>query len=212
MKEESTDTLSNLKRWHEGEKTGLNTLLSHNLSWIRDRVRCRLGPKLRQRFESCDIVQDAALQFLQYGPRFLVSDEKHFRALVAKIVENILRDKHDWFNARRRAISLERPLPADTVLFLSQRKGSVPTPSEDAQRHEEEAWLRLGIEILDPADREVIVLHQWDHQSFSEIGKQLGITPESAWKRHKKAVKRLAEKIGALRRGDFTSLEDDNHS
>ena len=55
--------------------------------------------------ESSDIVQDAALQFLKYGPRFILSDEEKFRALLVRIVENVLRDKHDWFSARRRAIA-----------------------------------------------------------------------------------------------------------
>jgi RNA polymerase sigma-70 factor (ECF subfamily) len=212
MNIEPTDTRHNLKKWHEGDKAGLGALLERNISWIQARVRKRLGAKLRQRLESCDVVQDAALQFLQYGPRFLISDEKHFRALLARIVENTLRDKNDWYEARRRAITLERPLPTDTVLYLSQKMESIPTPSKDAQRHEEEAWIRLGIELLDPDEREVLVLHQWDHMSFADIGKQLNIKPESAWKRHKRAVKKLAIKIGDLRRGDFSSLEDDYRS
>jgi RNA polymerase sigma factor (sigma-70 family) len=212
MDSKPTDTLQKLEQWHRGEKAGLDTLLKRNLDWIQARVRQRLGTKLRQRLESCDIVQDAALQFMQYGPRFLVSDERHFRALVARIVENILRDKHDWFEARRRAIARERPLPTDTVLYLNQKKDSVLSPSEDAQRNEEEAWIRLGIELLSPDDREVLVLHQWDHKSFNEIGKHFNITPESAWKRHKRAVKHLAEKIGDLRRGNLSCLEEESLS
>ena len=94
------------------------------------------------------------------------------------------------------------------MLFLNQKKESIPTPSKAAQRNEEEAWIRLGIELLKAEDREVLVLHQWDHMSFTDIGKHLGITPESAWKRHKRAVKNLAEKIGGLRRGDYSYLED----
>lgn len=203
-----TETLDDLQRWHQGEEGALNKLLKRNLSWIRARVRKRLGPELRQRVESSDIVQDAMAQFLQYGPRFLISDENHFRALVARIVENVLCDNYDWFTARRRAIAKAHPLPGDSVLDLDCRAGKGRTPSTSAQHHEEEGWIRLGMELLQPRDREIIVLHQWECLSFSEIGKRLGISVNSAWKRHKRAVYRLGEKVGALRRGNMSCLEE----
>ena len=127
-------------------------------------------------------------------------------------MENVLRDKHDWFTARRRAIARERPLPADSVLYLNTDKGSDRTPSQSAQHHEEEAWIRLGMELLEPEDREVLVLHQWDHLPFTEVGKRLGISGKSAWQRHNRAVSCLAEKVGDLRRGRFDVLYEDNSS
>ena len=69
-----TETSVSLKKWHQGDMASLETLLKRHLSWIQNRVRQRIGTKLRHQLESCDIVQDAALQFLQYGPRFLLSD------------------------------------------------------------------------------------------------------------------------------------------
>jgi RNA polymerase sigma-70 factor (ECF subfamily) len=207
-----TDTADLLKSWHHGKEASLRDLLSRNLEWIYERVRQRLGDRLRLRLESCDIVQDAAVQFLQYGPRILVSDEKKFRALLARIVENVLRDKNDWFTARRRAISLEQPLPEDTILYLDPGEGQPKTPSMSAQRHEEEAWLRLGMELLDPEDRELLVLRQWDHLSFEEIGERLKITGDAAWMRHKRAVDHLAKKVGDLRRGRLAFLEEENSS
>jgi RNA polymerase sigma factor (sigma-70 family) len=212
MTSDPSDTKSHLKAWHRGEEASLRSLLSRNLDWIHERVRQRLGDGLRQRLESCDIVQDAALQFLQYGPRFLLSDEKKFRTLLARIVENVLRDKHDWFSAKRRAVALEQPLPDDTVLDLDPRKGIVKTPSMSAQRHEEEAWLRLGMELLDPEDRKILALRQWDHLAFEEIGERLSISGDAAWMRHKRAVDRLAKKVGDLRRGRFSSLDEDSES
>lgn len=212
MKSNHTETLQHLQKWHQGERDGLNALLNRHLSWIRDRVRKRLGNKLRQRVESCDIVQDAVLQFLQYGPRFLVSDDEQFRALLTRIVENVVCDKYDWFTARRRAVALEQPLPLDTILYLSQQSGRIKTPSTSARRNEEEAWIRLGIELLDPEDRELLILRQWENLPFSKIGKHLGVSTKTAWKRHKNALYHLSDKVGELRRGNLSCLTEDNTS
>lgn len=199
MNSGKTETFHNLERLHKGKRDGLETLLNRHLGWIQNHVRRRLGPKLRRMIDSSDVVQEAVVEFLQYGPRFLVSDENHLRALLARIVENVLRDKNDWYAARRREMALERPLPPDTVLCLDRKKGSVKTPSKSAQRHEEEAWIRLGIELLDPEDREVLVFRQWDNLSFVEIGERLNLSSGAAWMRHSRALGKLAKKVRDLR-------------
>jgi len=206
MKSHQTMTSRCLERWNQGKSSGLTDLLERHLPWIRSRVRKRIGPRLRRMVESSDIVQDAAMQFFQYAPRFSMSDEEHFRALLARIVENVLRDKHDWFTARRRRVSLERPLPTDTVLDLDSPLAARRTPSQACEQHEKEAWVRLGIELLDPNDREVIVLRQWENLPFDEIGERLDISANAARMRNERAVGRLGKVIGSLRRGHLDRL------
>jgi len=193
---------------HGGDPTALAALLERNLDWIHQRVSRRLGPVLRKKGETCDYVQDAMVQFLRYGPRIQVNDEGHFRALLARIVENTLSDQHDWFTRARRRVSREHPLPGDSVLSLDEPRDTVTTPSKAAQHHEEEALIRLGMELLDPEDRNIIALRQWENLPFHQIGERLGITPEAAGKRHNRAVARLAKKVGALRRGDLRCALD----
>jgi RNA polymerase sigma factor (sigma-70 family) len=201
---------TDLQKWHQGKREGLEALLDRHLAWIKARVRDRLGDGLRRKVDSGDIVQDAILKFLQHGPRFTVSDEDHFRALIARIVENVLRDKHDWFTAKRRSIALERPLPPETVLCIEPGKGDVRTPSQSAQIHEEEAWIRLGMEILEPRHREMLVFHLWEHLSFSEIGNRIDLAPDAAWKRYNRAIIRLSETVGDLRRGILPVIEEED--
>jgi len=206
MGNENTMTSQCLTRWNKGEEEGLETLLEHHLPWILNRVRKRLGPELRNMVESSDIVQDAAIQFFRYGPRIHISDENHFCALLARIIENVLRDKHKWFTARRREVARARPLPDDTVLHLDPPRASIQTPSQSLDRHEREAWVRLGMEILGPEDQEVLVLRQWEGLSFNEIGERLGISANAARMRSERAVTRLGRKIGALRRGKISNI------
>src|SRR5262245_5246401 len=114
-------------------------LLERHLPWLRAEVRRQLGPELRKKAETEDFVQDAALNVLRFSPRFVVADEDQFRALLARIVVNVVRHKHEWFTARRRRLALERPLPTDSVLRL----GSPGSPSGFAEQAEREALVRL---------------------------------------------------------------------
>jgi RNA polymerase sigma-70 factor (ECF subfamily) len=190
-----------LRRWKEGEAGAIDALLDSHLPWVQRLVRKRLGSALRSKAETNDFVQDAMLQFLRYGPRVMLSDSSHFRGMMARIVENTIRDRNDWFKARRRTISRERPLPSDTVLSLDPpRDEGAASPSRAAQANEDEAWIRLGIEFLDPPDRQLVVLRQWDSSTFEQIGSELGITSNAAEKRYRRAVNRLGDLIGVLRR------------
>lgn len=197
-----------LQQWHSGNRQGLEALIERHLSWIHAQVRKRMGPNLRKKAETCDYVQDAMIQFLQYGPRFIMSDDAAFRALMVQIVENTLRDKNDWFTACRRNIARERPLPPDTVLSLDPPEKQTGTPSRSAERHEREAWIRLGMEFLEPEDREVLVLRQWEKRSLAEIGEHFGTTQKAAWMRHNRALKRLGTIIWELRSGRVAQLSE----
>jgi RNA polymerase sigma-70 factor (ECF subfamily) len=149
------------------------------------------------------------VEFLRYGPRFTLSDENHFRALLLRIVQNVLRNRHDWFLARRRNIAQERPLPSETVLSLDPPRNSVKTPSRLIAQHEQEAWVRMGLEFLEEEHRDIIVLRKWDELPFEEIGKRLGVSSNAARMRHRHAVLKLEEMIWKLRRGTIPSVSEE---
>ena len=212
MSDETSQTLLHLEQWNGGDPAGLDALLSRHLPWIRAHIRRRMGPLLRKKAESCDYLQDVMVEFLRYGPRIQVSAGAQFRALLVRIVESALRDKHDWFTARRRAISRERPLPPDTVLRIDPPRERSETPSVEADNHERQAWLRLGMELVDPGDREVLVLRQWDGLPFPEIGKRLALSEDAARMRYNRAVGRLADDVGRLRRHGLPEIEETNRT
>lgn len=206
MKMGKTETSVLLEQCHEGDPNGLDTLVERHLPWIHDKVRQKLTPLLRGKGETCDYVQDAMVQFLRYGPRFTLADEEHFRAMMLRIVESTLLNRYDWFTAQRRAIARERPLPTDTVLSLDPLHSNAKTPSTSAQGHEQEAWIRLGIEFLDPEYREILVLRKWEDLSFNVIGERLGISSEAARKKCSRAINRLSDKVWELRAGNLSGL------
>jgi len=201
MSDIKSETAHHLTQWHQGDQEGLNLLLKRHLPWIRKHVQKRLGPKLRGMFESGDIVQEAVIQFLKYGPKILISDDQQFRAFLACIIENVLRDKNDWYTAKRREIARQHPLPSDTVLQLDSNYHSDKTPSKYVERHEREAWLRLGMELLTPKDREILILRQWNSMPYDKIGDRLDISANTARMRNDRAIGRLAKIVWDLRCG-----------
>jgi len=203
---ENTKTSQFLEQWHGGDRQALDALLERHLPWLLQQAHRKLSPLLRRKAETVDYVQDAMVQFLRFAPRFVVSNETAFRALLWKIVENTLLNKYDWYTARRREIARERPLPSDTILSLDPPRDSVRSPSRSAEYHEQEAWLRLGLEFLEPDDREVIVLRKWDNLKFAEIATRFGLSLSGARMKHNRALRKLGDIVWSLRSGDMEHL------
>lgn len=192
-----------VQRWHQGDAQALHELVRRDLPWIRHRVRQRLGDALRQHGDTEDFLQEAILDILAYTPRFVPVDGDSWRGIVTQIVENQLRGKHEFYGRLRRDRARQQPLPDDSVLLLDPRRRTATTPSQRAVRNEEEAWLRLALDLVDPDDRDVIVMREWAGKAFAEIGSDLGIGENTARMRFQRALCRLADQVEALRRGQI---------
>jgi RNA polymerase sigma factor (sigma-70 family) len=188
--------------------TDMELVLKRHLSWIQSCVHNKLGDFRRSKADTGDIVQESLIQFLRYGPRIKLSNDNQLRALLSRIIENVIRDRYAWFTARRRNIARERPLAPDTVLNLDPPQGKPKSPSQIVANQEEEAWTRLGMELLDPREREVIILHHWEDMSFMKIGKMLGMSKVGARKRYIRALTLLVETVEALQGGRLDSVLD----
>lgn len=189
-----------LERWHQGDENAVRELVERDAPWVLDHVRRRLGAGLRKRVDSVDVVQEAMLEVLRYAPRFVAPDQARFRGLMVRIVENVLREQHRFFHARRRAMSREADGATAAALQLSDSGAS---PSGAAVAREDQRWLRLGLELLGPEDRKIIVLRQWDEMPFDEVGRSLGVTEDAARMRFRRALARLARKVKSLRDGTW---------
>lgn len=199
-------TIALLQRMHEGDREALVALIERNLDWVREHVHRRLGPVLRGKAETVDFVQDAMIDFLEYGPRFELSSDEQLRALLARIVENNLRDDNRKLRRERRDVGRERGRATDTVLRLDPPRKSIATPSRVAEREERHEWIRLALEFLDPADRQVIWLREWEGKTFDEIAAVMELTESGARMRYNRALPKLAEHVGRLRRGMLANM------
>ena len=201
MSDEQTREL--LQRWHAGERGAIDALVARDLPWIARYVKTRLGPFLRGRGETADYVHDALLDVLGYVPRFVTGNRAGFRSLLARMIENHLRDAHDHHAAQRRTPLRERPVPSDSVLDLDRPQETVTQPSSKAEQREEALWVRLAIEMLEREDRQVILLREWQGLEFAAIGEQIGIREDAARMRYRRALPKLAAQLEQVRCGGF---------
>ncbi len=201
MAEAEDRTPGLLERWHQGDEQALAELVQLHVGWLREHVERRLGAFLRARADVDDYLQDAIGDFLRYGPRFQVRDGAQFRSLLAKIAENTLRDRNDWFRAKRRHLGTQVVLGNDSVLPLDPALQRSTTPSRDASRTETRDWVRLALELLEAEDRKILIEREYEDRSFVDIGNDLGMTANATRMRWARAVARLAELMRELQGG-----------
>ncbi len=200
-----SETRELLLRWRNGDSAALEALLREHLPWIERLVRERLGAQLRQRHDTQDIVQAALIEVLRDGPRFVLSDSEHLRALLSRLVENVLRVHVRHAQAERRDVRREVAAPpGDTLVFLDRRPADMPTPSQAASADEARAWVRLALEMLDPEDRDVVLWREYQGQSFQEVAQRLSVSEDAARMRFNRALPKLAKKLEQLRAGHVT--------
>jgi len=199
MENGQNETTRLLERWYQGDDAALTALLQRHLPTIRAMVRKRTSAYLRKREETGDYVQEAVLKFLRAGPSVRIESEKSLCAFLARVVENMLRDRYDYYIAPRRGRS--RP-----ITLYTQAGTTDTTPSEIVGEEEEHHLVRAAMEFLQPADREIVFLHRWEKKTYVEAGAVLGISPDTAAKRFSRAMTRLSGVVRRLRLGQLDPL------
>lgn len=201
------ETRELLIRWHGGDNDALAALVERDLTWLSDHVRRHLGPRLRRLNDTHDMIQNAMVEVLRCGPRFVVADRNHFRNLIARMVGNVLCGEHDRLTAAKRDVDREQHLGSgEGIAWLVDDERGRESPSEEASRSELSAMVRLALELLEPEDRRLIVWREYQGESFAEIASRLGQKEDAARMRFQRALPRLAAELTRLRKRDLSSL------
>lgn len=195
-----------LQRWHQGDAAAMARLVELHLPWLQAHLERRLGAFLRERAEPADYLQDIVVEFLRDGPRFQVRDAEQFRRLLGCVAENTLRDRNDWYRAKRRDLGRNAPLPSESVLALDPAFATSETPSRVAAAVEMREWVRLALELLPLQDRRIILARDYDDRSFVDIGEEIGMTAAAVRMRWVRAVGRLADTMQKLRAGEVEAV------
>lgn len=193
------ETVQLLDRWYDGNQDALAELLDRNIGWMRVQVRKHLSPAMRKKFDSMDLVQEGAVRLLKYGPRFAPKNQAQFRSLLSQMILNLVRDRYDALKAGRRNVSREEQLPSQGLSRVKDLRKTITLPPQAAERREIQEWIRLGLELVDPEDRQVIYLRQYEELPFDEIAKRLELAnSDAARMRFNRALPKLARKIREL--------------
>jgi RNA polymerase sigma-70 factor (ECF subfamily) len=203
-----SDTRDLLLRWHGGDQDALAAIVQQEADWMAAHVHRRLGARLRRRQDTQDIVQHTMLEVLRAGPRFVVSDRGQLRALLGRMVENVLRGRAHHDAAAKRDVRREIPPPPasrDSILMLDPPAADT-APDAAADRTETREWVRLALELLDSEDREIIVLRDFEGLAFAEAAQRLDLTEDAARMRYRRALPRLAKMLTKLRQGELGAV------
>ena len=202
------DTQDLLHRWHEGDAEALAALVERDRGWVEGRVRKRRGVALRRHGDTLDDFQELMLRALRYSPKFVCANRLQFRALLARMIENLVADKARSLGSRRHEVHVESL--SGSQLSLVPGVGDATGPVEAASRAEDIAWMRLGLEFLGDAERDVVWQRQFEERSFVEIAATAGATEDAVRMRFQRALLRLAAIVQRLRAGELDGLLADD--
>jgi len=138
-----------------------------------------MGPEIRSKLESMDLVQDALMCALRDLGDFTYRNEGDFLRWLTKIAENRLRDNIDKLHTDKRNIRREirlddRGRSIDGVFVGTADPIKATTPSVIMSRREDLDKLEKAIDKMKPEYREVIILAKIEELSYRQIGDRLG--------------------------------------
>ena len=159
-----------LKEAKAGSPEALDRLYERVAGRLLAIIRLRLGPDLRARLESRDILQAALLKSFQRIDQFEGEDGTSLMAWLARIAEREILDQVDYLHRGRRDVAREVSLDAGA----DRTAAHVRSALSQAVLGEEVERLQAAIETLEPDHREVILLRKLEERPFAEVAARMG--------------------------------------
>ena len=193
-----------------GQTEALGELCALYRNYLRMVVRTGLGPKLRERVELSDVVQEALVEVVRQFPQFTGQNEAALVGWLRRLVGQKLADLGRYHSRAKRAAG-GAALPLDApwgegaggggesggggklldMLALSQT-----SPSEAASRRELIVVLADALHGLPEQEAEVLWLYFADALSFEAIGDRLGVSRKSVRGIFARGLKGLQRHMG----------------
>lgn len=200
---DSAETQRLLTQVRAGNRQALNQLLVRHRPYLQRFIELCLDPQLRPRVDPSDVIQEAHLEAVRRLPDYLAHTPMPFRLWLRQLArDRLLKLRRHHVRAARRAVGREVPLPDGSSLqFAQQLLAAGPTPAQQCDQQELARRLRRGLAQLDDADREILLLRNFEGLSYAEISYILAVEPAAARKRHGRALVRLHKVLfeGGLR-------------
>lgn len=196
----SHDSAELAQRAAAGDERALETLLEAHLADLRAFVRLRIGPELRAREASSDLVQSVCREILQKGERFRHPSDASFRRWLFTTALRKIADRADHWRAEKRDGGREQRWPTHGGDGdLAPRYRAFSSPSQHAIAREELARIESAFEELGDEQREVITLAQVAGLSRAEIAAHMGRSEGAVRVLLHRALARLTELLASRR-------------
>jgi RNA polymerase sigma-70 factor (ECF subfamily) len=207
----ATGPVELMSKARAGETQALGELCGLYRNYLRMVVRAGLGPRLRERVELSDVVQEALVEVVRQFPQFTGQSEAALVGWLRRLVGQKLADLGRYHSRAKRSggvspLPLDAPYPFDPAgggeggqtggRLLDMLALSQTSPSEAASRRELVVLLADALADLPDAEAEVLWLYHADGLSFEAIGERMGLSRKSVrgvWARGLKSLKRTLE-------------------
>ena len=193
-----------LRRADAGDPAAAAELLQEHLSRLHAFIRLRMGPQLRRREDSGDLVQTVCAEILGNLSRYQHPGEREFRQWLFKTAERKIADHWKHLQRQKRDPAREARL-GDTQLGhdlqLVAQYGSFCTPSGRASAREELERAEAAFDKLAEEEREVILLANVVGLGRAAIAVQLGKSEGAVRTMLSRALSHLAELVEDAERG-----------
>ncbi len=190
---ESEELHDLLQKARTGSAEAFEQLFQRHRETLRQIIALRMDPRLSQRVDASDIIQDAHVVATQRFPDYLERQPVSFRVWLRQIVQDQLVTAHRrHLRADRRTVYREIPLPEQSSAALAERlTARGPTPSQQVARTEQIRRVRAALGQLADEDREILLLRHFEQLSYKEISYVLQLDAAAARKRYGRALVRL---------------------
>lgn len=190
---DSNETQQLLAQIQAGRHAALDELLARHRPYLCKVVELRVDPLLRQRVDPSDIVQEAQLEATRRLGDFLKQRPMGFRVWLRQITyERLLMVRRRHADTLRRSVNRETPLPEHpSVSIAEQLCLSGASPSRVLIQGELARRVGEAMERLSDADRELLLMRNFEGLANREVAEALQIDPAAASKRYGRALLRL---------------------
>lgn len=185
MEEEQLRELVN--RACAGDEGAQDELVRRYAPTLRATLRGRLGPDLRRRFETEDVLQSSLGVALRDLPAMEFRGADKFEGWLIQAARRQLLLAIRRNRAGRRDVSRERPLQA-----AGGQMAAVTTPTHGVEREEVTTDIRKAVTRLEPEERRIVELHSYEGLTFGEIARVVGLpSKDAARDRYRRALRKM---------------------
>jgi RNA polymerase sigma-70 factor, ECF subfamily len=189
------DTDELLRRCADGDPSATAKLLDRHRDRLRRLVAIRVDTRIKARIDPSDVVQETLATAHRQLPEYLSKRPLPFYPWLRRIACDRLADLHRrHLRAQMRSVKREEPLGLsdDSAIALAQRL-LAPESSHLGRMIRRELLERMhaALEILNPTDREMLILRHLEELDTRETAAVLGINESAAKLRHLRAVERI---------------------
>lgn len=185
----------------DGDSEASDVLWEHCRKYLLTIANNDLGPEALQKFGASDVVQQSMMIANEKLPTFQGSSKAEFLAWVKRVVLFECKQETRRYQATgKRAVNRERSMAEDSTAIQGSLQVRDPhiTPSTLASNHEQAAMVMTALSQLDPQQRLVIQLRNWEELSFAEIGERTNKSADASRKMWARAIARLEGELKRL--------------